>query len=143
LVYLVFSTSTKATFFSTNIDNGNISVHTGTVTTKAISSTAPASISGKTLTVKAGNNAVVTLNTDGTFNNNDSNGTVNSGTYTYTPYSPVGALLVLSITAGSDTGNTAYVIMTFTSGTAGSASLTSFDNTQTEVDAHNGTFTVQ
>ena len=58
------------------------------------------------------------------------------------PYSPNCGILILSITAGSDNRNTAYVEATFTSATAGNAFATTLDNLGNVVDAHGGTFTI-
>jgi hypothetical protein len=144
LVYLTFSSATKASFISTNFDNGEESIETGSLSASSVSDIAPSSVAGKTANVTFSSHTdKVILNTDGTFSHTGSNGTDNSGSYTYTKYSPIGGLLVLSITDGSDAGNIAYVEMTFSSATSGDAFATSYDGSGNQQDAHGGSFSLK
>ena len=129
---------------SKNITVTNNGIVVGAITVSQASNLAPASVAGDTFTVTfSGNTATLTLNADGTFNNNDSNGTINSGPYSYAPYSPIGAMVILNFTSGSDVGNTGYLELTFSTSKSGSAFATTFDNMGNEVDVHGGTFKIQ
>ncbi len=119
-VMLTFTNVNDAVFYSTN---GDGSVDTGTVLLSAAANLVPASVAGKTIHAVesvSGHADTVVLNAGGTFKNTDHKGQVSSGNYTFTSYSPVGALLVMDVTSPStDAGAVNYVVVTFSSAKAG------------------------
>lgn len=144
LVYFTFSKSTACTFVSTNTDNGQTNVESGSLSIKPASATAPASIAGRTLKgSESGQTDTLIIGMDGTLTHSGSNGVNNSGTYTYTVFSPNCGMLVYNITSGDDLGNVAYVQLTFTSSTGGNSFISAFDGFGNLQDQHNGTFTLQ
>jgi len=92
----------------------------------------PASLTGHTVYTTNAEGVVdaVTYNGDGTFSQSEtgsSNPGVSSGTYTFTPYGPVGGMLVLAYNGGVLAGSVAYFQITFTSQGAGSYFVTYYD----------------
>jgi hypothetical protein len=144
LVYLTFSKPTVASVLSTNVDSGQTNIQTGSISAKPAPNTALDSIAGRTLKASGGGHTdTLIFGTDGTFTHSGSNGINNSGVYTYSRFSPNGAMAVINITSGSDNGNTSYGQLTFTSSGGGTIFVTSFDPFGNLQDSHSGTFTLQ
>jgi hypothetical protein len=92
----------------------------------------PTSLTGQTAytTNAAGVVDVVTYNGDGTFGQTEtgsSNPGVSSGAYTFTPYSPVGGMLVLTYNGGVLAGSVAYIQITLTAQGTGGFFVTFYD----------------
>ncbi len=92
----------------------------------------PTSLTGRTVTTTTvgGVVDVVTYNGDGTFSQTEtgsSNPGVSSGTYAFTPYSPVGAMAILTYNSGVLAGSVAYIQITFTTQGAGNFLVTFYD----------------
>jgi uncharacterized repeat protein (TIGR02543 family) len=144
LVYLNFSKSTAASVISTNTDNGVTTVETGSISLKSIATSAPVSIAGKTAKApRKGNTDTIVFNTDGTLIHSDSSGFFDSGTYTYTVFSPNCGMAVFNITAGEDAGNTDYVQLTFSSASGGTFLNSEFDPSGNLQETSDGPFTLQ
>jgi len=120
VVGLTFTDSQHAAFSSTN---GNGSVDTGAILLSEAANLVPASLAGKTIHAvesASGQANTVALNGNLTFKATNDKGKSSSGTYTFTSYSPVGALLVLTWTSPtSRAGDVDYVVVTFSAAKAG------------------------
>jgi hypothetical protein len=114
---VTFTSATSASYTGTNSDG---SVGTGAISIAAAKNYAPTSVAGKTLGGSGGGNSIV-FGADGTFTSNGSGG---GGTYTYSQFSPVGGMVVLT---HSFDGHLSFFQLTFTSATAGSSYRTGFN----------------
>jgi uncharacterized repeat protein (TIGR02543 family) len=146
LVYLTFSKSTAASVLSTNVDNGQTNIQTGSISTKALSVAAPPSLSGKTITLSlGGHNGTLALHSDGTFQLNSSSGTSDSGTYNVSSFSPACDMVTIFTTVSNvgDEGKTSYVQLSFISSTVRDAFVTTFDSSGNFDNTLSGTFNIQ
>jgi hypothetical protein len=108
----------------------------------------PTSLTGRTISTTNAEGVVdvVTCNGDGTFNQTEtgsSNPGVSSGTYAFTPCSPVGGMLVLTYTGGVQAGSVAYIEITFTSQGAGSFFVMFYDALADPPTADSSDFSIQ
>ncbi|MGD0251935.1 MAG: Ig-like domain-containing protein, partial [Verrucomicrobiota bacterium] len=92
----------------------------------------PTSLAGQTIYATNANGVVdvVTFNGNGTFSQNEtgsSNPGVSSGSYTSTPYGPLGGMLVLTYSRGVLAGSVSYIQTTFTGQGMGSLFVTFYD----------------
>jgi hypothetical protein len=135
---LTFSPAGHATYAGTNWEG---SVSTAALTFSQAPDTAPDSLAGKTLHVAASD---ATLQfADGTASVTYP-GVIGSATYTFTRYSPVGGLLVATATAPPDrAGNVSYLILTFSSASAGNLYYEGFDPSGDETDSAPSSFTIK
>jgi hypothetical protein len=145
LVYLTFSKSTAASVVSTNVDNGQTNVQTGSISAKALVVLAPASLSGKTINLSLSHNGTLALNSDGTFQLNSSIGTSDSGIYNVSQFSPACDMVTIFTTASNvgDEGKTSYVQLTFISSTVRDVFITTFDSMGNFDNTLSGTFNIQ
>ena len=108
----------------------------------------PASLTGQSLhsTNADGVGDVMTFNGGGTFSQNEtgsSNPGVSSGTYTFTPYGPLGGMLVLTYNSGVLAGSVSYVQTTFTAQGMGNSFVTFYDASADPPVTSSGSFAVQ
>jgi hypothetical protein len=117
---VVFQNSTHATFQNLNGTHGSIVL-------SAPAATAPATLSGKTITLTetspSPKTEILTLGTGGIFSSDSSNGEMDSGTYTFAQYSPE----VVMLTRTDAAGDVIYAQLTFSSAKAGTFFATSFN----------------
>jgi hypothetical protein len=73
---------------------------------------------------------------------NFQNSGTNGGTYTYTPYSPIGALIRLNYATGDNAGATVYIQTTFSQTQAGTYLSTSYDSAGDRLYISAGVFSV-
>ncbi len=138
---LTFTNSHTAGFIGTNSEGAFI---TGSLRFSEAADLAPASIQGKTLHGgnASGDKTVVAFG-HGTFTATEQPGQTPSGTYTFTRYSPVGALLQLNVTSPSDQAGTVhYVVLTFSTAKTGSYFSITYDSPGAEPYTDSGTFTL-
>jgi uncharacterized repeat protein (TIGR02543 family) len=141
ILALTFTASNRATC-PTNADG---TVGPVTVSFSQAANTCPHSLAGKTMRAASaqGGGSTVVLS-DGTFSSTTTSGEAESGTYTFDQYSPVGGLAVVSWTAPADmAGSVAYMVMTFSSASAGHYYSERYDASGTESSTDSGTFTLQ
>jgi hypothetical protein len=137
---LTFSPAGHATYAGTNWEG---SVSTATLTFSQAPDTAPDSLAGKTAHAAA-SGATMQLFADGTATGTYSSGAPFSATYTFTRYSPVGGLLVVTATAPPDrVGDVSYMILTFSSASAGSLYYEGFDPSGDLTDSAPSSFTIK
>lgn len=131
-VLLTFSTTNFGVFADTN------GVNSGTISLSRAASFAPASIVGDKLAVVSvtGEKHTVSFGATVFTDMDDSQGGVSSGTYSFTKYCPLGALLKLNGT----NKNANYVILVFGNTNQGSFSATEYQNTNTPSVADGGVF---
>ncbi|MFZ0828083.1 MAG: Ig-like domain-containing protein [Verrucomicrobiia bacterium] len=108
----------------------------------------PTSLTGRIISTTNAEGVVdvVTYNGDGTFSQTETGSSspgVSSGTYVFTPYSPVGAMLVLTYNGGVQAGSVAYIQITFTGQGAGSFFVTFYDALADPPVAGYGDFGIQ
>jgi hypothetical protein len=108
----------------------------------------PASLAGMTITATTIDGIVdaIAFNGDGTFSQNETgsgNPGVSTGTYTFTPCSPEGAMLQLSFTNGVAANTTSYLETVFAGNIPGMFFVTDFDNSPALIGMDFGTFVVQ
>jgi uncharacterized repeat protein (TIGR03803 family) len=109
-VNLTFTSVTSGNYaWSSENDSGS-----GTMAFSQVSNLVPASLAGKTLTAR---NTEIALVGDGTFTETKAGSVAGNGNYTFTQYSPTVGILQLNWTDINDTGDVAYVEVTFTSST--------------------------
>ena len=107
----------------------------------------PTSLAGQTLYTTNANGIVdaVTLNRDGTFGQTEtgsSNPGVSTGSYTFTPYGPLGGMLVLTYSGGVEAGSVSYIQTTFTGQGVGSFFVTFYDGSADPPMNGFGNFTI-
>jgi len=109
-VDVTWKTSSSATLKGVDSDV------TGAMTLSKVATNAPASLSGRTITVtpKSGTASVLVFT-----NNLYTNSAGNSGTYTYAPFTPTMALVTASPTNAGDVGKTGCLLLNFQSLTSG------------------------
>ena len=140
-VYLTFTSTNTASFFTTNTAGGVTNVEGGTVSISAApTNLVPASVLGSVFTATFSDHTeTVTLDSTGDYTHSSNNVATDSGIYSFSQFSPIGALLYLP---NGDSSHVSYLQLTFTSATGGNVFATEFDqNGETEAQA--GTFTVQ
>jgi hypothetical protein len=117
---LTFTNSHDAEFILTNNEG---TIVTGVIRLSQAANLAPASLAGKTVhgVDSASGQPNTTVFGSGTFKNTSHSGQVSSGSYTFTRYSPVGALLHMNFTSPAGAaGDVNYVVVTFSAPKAGS-----------------------
>ncbi len=131
------------TNFNSGTINNTINGDTGTFKFITAKTLVPVAVAGKTLTAtQSAGNVTAKLSANGTFVSTSNSGT-NSGTYTFTILSPVGALLQLNATNTASSGDVDYVQLTFTSTTGGDYFITSYDNLSDPPQTGTNTFTLK
>jgi hypothetical protein len=108
----------------------------------------PASLAGRTIytTNTEGVVDVVTFNGDGTFSQTETGSStpgVSTGSYTFTSYGPLGAMLVLTYSGGVEAGSVSYIQTTFTGLWLGDFFVTFYDASADPPVTSFGNFTVQ
>ncbi len=108
----------------------------------------PTSLAGHTVytTNAAGVADAVTFNGDGTFSQTEtgsSNPGVSSGTYAFTPYGPLGGMLVLTYSGGVEAGSVSYVQTTFAGQETGDYFMTFYDASADPPVTSFGNFTIE
>ena len=108
----------------------------------------PTSLAGQTIYTTNANGVVdaVTLNGDGTFSQTEtgsSNPGVSTGSYTFTPYGPLGGMLILTFSGGVEAGSMSYIQTTFTGQGLGNFFATFYDASADPPVTNSGTFTIQ
>ena len=140
VVALTFSSSTNATYISTN---GDGSISTGTVVLSAAPDLAPASLTATLDALDSGGTSSTYAFASGTLNYTQQPGIAASATYTYNQYSPVGGLVVIDFTSPAPyAGTDLYLIVTWSSATAGSYAVETFPPGSTTSSFDRGTFTI-
>ena len=90
---------------------------------------------------------MVTFNGDGTtFSQTETGGNnpgVSSGTYTFTPYGPLGGMLVLTYSSGVQAGSVSYIQTTFTAQGMGDIFVTFYDASADPPVTSFGNFTLE
>ena len=144
-VYLTFVANNFCLF--TNQDNGSNSI--SGLGLKTVANLVPSSLSGTVYATNdlSGTVDVVTFNSNGTFSqtesNSDNSGTPSQGTFTFTPYSPIGAMLQLKYTSpAAMAGTKVYSQVTYSQPQAGTYHATSYDTKGDQPDISTGTFSV-
>ena len=118
-----------------------------TISLSAATNLVPASPAGLTFdcTNSAGVVDVVMLNGDGTFTQTETgsdNPGVSTGTYTYTTYSLIGAMVQLNFSGGVLTNSTTYFQTTFTDAGDGTFFSTFYDGSSNPPSTSSGTFAI-
>jgi len=116
-VELRFTSATTANYaWSSEHDSGS-----GTMTFSQVSNLVPATLAGKTVQFNVNNVAGVVKHygSDGTFTSIEANGSTHYGTYTFTQYSPIVAIIQGNYTDPDEAGAVEYAELTFTSANAG------------------------
>ncbi|MGA2864067.1 MAG: Ig-like domain-containing protein [Verrucomicrobiota bacterium] len=117
---LTFTNSHDAEFILTNNEG---TIVTGVIRLSQAANLAPASLAGKTVHAvdSASGEPSTSVFGNGTFKNTSHSGSVSSGSYTFTRYSPVGAFLLMNFTSPPGAaGDVNYVVVTFSAPKAGS-----------------------
>jgi uncharacterized repeat protein (TIGR03803 family) len=140
---LVF-TNHYAAYFS-NESDGNV----GSFDLSVPASFVPATVTGKTLTAISGTsgktvkiklaNAIAFTKTPA----NDSSSKNSSGNYTFTRFSPVSGMFGFMFTDAADSGQSAYVQISYATATTGTYFLMSFDSLGVLQDVDAGRFTMK
>ncbi len=108
----------------------------------------PASLAGRTIytTNTEGIVDVVTFNGDGTFSQTETGSStpgVSTGSYTFTSYGQLGAMLILTYSGGVEAGSVSYIQTTFTGLWLGDFFVTFYDASADPPVTSFGNFTVQ
>jgi len=139
---VTFTNPTTATYVWTNAPDSGA----GTMTILPVGNLVPATLAGKTIKIYQGTALISTivLNTGGTFNSTNKNGSHN-GTYDFVQYSPTVVILHQDFTDGSNAGGSQYLELNFSSTTAGQAFGSYYDQPAyggSPNDTAVGTFTI-
>lgn len=128
------------TFTSANSGNVQTTSGTGSFSAATANNYAPASLAGKTITIKEAGSVIGSgvFNQDGTITFTETGGGSETMIYDYAPFSPLGGMMVVLNTDGSTT----YFQLQFNNATSGSWFETDFDNLGNYVGVYSGTFTV-
>ena len=133
--YVEFSSASHAVVISTNSEG---TVKSTAFAISTANSFAPASLAGKSFSGSEG--GTVSFGSDGTVTVAQ-NGETKTGAYTYSQFSPVCGMVVISWTSGSSSGNTGYLQVQFTSPTSGDAFETDYDPSGAQLWIYSGAFT--
>ena len=138
-VALTFSSSKDATYITTNSDG---SISTGAVVLSAAPDLAPASLTATLDALDSGGASLTFGFANGTLNFTQP-GITATATYTYTTYSPVGGLAVITFTSPAQyAGYVDYLIITWSGAKDGSFAVESFPPGSTTSAFDSGSFTI-